>query len=104
MAKELVFTGRIINAAEALRIGLVNAVLPADELLAGARKTALTIASKGPRAVSAAKRTIHTGADKTMADACQLEAQAFSGMFETEDAREGMKAFVEKRPAEFKGN
>lgn len=103
MAKELVYTGKMIGAAEALRIGLVNAVFPDDELMAAALKTAKKIGSKGPRAVAASKKAIHAGADKSISDACQLEAQAFSGMFETEDAREGMAAFLEKRPATFKG-
>ncbi len=82
---------------------MVNAVFPADELMAAARKTAQAIASKGPVAVAASKKAIQLGADKDLPAACQLEAQAFSSMFDTDDAREGIAAFLEKRPAEFKG-
>lgn len=103
MAKELTLTGRLIDATEALRIGLVNAVHPPSELMAAVLQTAQLIAAKGPRAVAACKRAIHVGANMNIAEACQFEAQAFSSMFETADAREGMAAFLEKRRANFEG-
>ncbi len=101
MAKELVFTGRRVSAQEAHRMGLVNAVFPADDLMPAVYKTAGRIAAQGPLAVAKAKQIMRDGADRSLADACQLEAQAFSSMFETQDAREGMAAFLEKRSAEF---
>lgn len=103
VARELIFTGRILDAPEALRIGLVNAVFPAAEVMGKARETALLIAAKGRRAVTAAKRAIRMGADRDLVAACELESQAFSALFDTDDAREGMAAFLERRPARFGG-
>ncbi|GMU62895.1 MAG: putative enoyl-CoA hydratase echA8 [Myxococcaceae bacterium] len=102
-AKELIFTGDMIDAAKAKEIGLVLDVLPAAELLAHCKKVAGTIAKRGPVAVSQAKRVIEHGADLPLKDANELERQAFALLFGTSDQREGMKAFVEKRAAEFKG-
>lgn len=102
-AKELIFTGEMIDAAKAKEIGLVLEVLPAAELLGHCRKVAGTIAKRGPVAVSQAKRVIEHGADLPLKDANELERQAFALLFGTSDQREGMKAFVEKRAAEFKG-
>jgi enoyl-CoA hydratase len=102
-AKELIFTGDMIDAAKAKEIGLVLEVLPAADLLAHCKKVASTIAKRGPVAVSQAKRVIEHGADLPLKDACELERQAFALLFGTTDQREGMKAFVEKRPAAFTG-
>lgn len=102
-AKELIFTGDMIDAAKAKEIGLVLDVLPPAELLAHCKKVAATIAKRGPVAVAQAKRVIEHGADLPLKDACELERQAFALLFGTSDQREGMKAFVEKRPADFKG-
>ena len=102
-AKELIFTGDMIDAAKAKEIGLVLDVLPPAELLAHCKKIAGTIAKRGPVAVSQAKRAIEHGADLPLKDACELERQAFALLFGTADQREGMKAFVEKRAADFKG-
>ncbi|MEW6430459.1 MAG: enoyl-CoA hydratase-related protein [Myxococcota bacterium] len=102
-AKELIFTGDMIDAAKAKEIGLVLEVLPPAELLAHCKKVAATIARRGPVAVAQAKRVIEHGADLPLKDACELERQAFALLFGTTDQREGMKAFVEKRPADFKG-
>jgi enoyl-CoA hydratase len=102
-ARELIFTGDMINAEQALSIGLVNSVVPAAELLLRARDVALKIASRGPAAVAAAKRIIGRGESLDLAAACELEAQAFSALFGSEDQKIGMKAFVEKGKATFTG-
>lgn len=102
-AKELIFTGEMIDAAKAKEIGLVLEVLPPADLLPHCKKVAATIAKRGPLAVAQAKRVIEHGADLPLKDACELERQAFALLFGTADQREGMKAFLEKRPAEFKG-
>ncbi len=103
LARELIYTGDMVGADEALRIGLVNKVFPADQLLAKARETANKIATKGPVAVAAAKRAILRGMDQDLVNANELEAAEFAVLFGTEDQPEGMRAFVEKRKAEFKG-
>jgi enoyl-CoA hydratase len=102
-ARELVYTGEIITAEKALAIGLVNAVVPKDELAARVRAVADQIAAKGPLAVAQAKRAIQRGADADLPTANELEAQAFAMLFGSEDQKEGMKAFGEKRKPEFRG-
>jgi enoyl-CoA hydratase len=102
-ARELCYTGDVIGAEEALRIGLVNIVVPLEALLTRAREVAKKIASKGPLAVAQCKRVIQAGADLPIERASELEAQAFALLFGTSDQREGMKAFLEKRPAKFEG-
>ncbi len=102
-ARELCYTADVIGAEEALRIGLVNAVLPAAELLPKVREVASKIASKGRLAVSQAKRVLFSGADVPVDVANALETQAFAQLFGTQDQREGMKAFLEKRAAKFTG-
>jgi len=103
MARELIYSGEIITAARALEIGLVNAVVPKDELLLRVRALADQIAQKGPLAIAQAKRTMLRGVTGDMTAANELEAQAFAMLFGSEDQKEGMKAFVEKRKPEFKG-
>ncbi|MCB9633032.1 MAG: enoyl-CoA hydratase/isomerase family protein [Sandaracinus sp.] len=103
MARELVYTGKMIDAAEALRIGLVNAVFEPDQLMAEAKKTAALIASKGPFAIAAAKKVFNEGADLPLAKANEAEIAAFGSCFTTSDQKEGMAAFVEKREAKFTG-
>lgn len=102
-ARELCMTGDMVTAEEALRIGLVNAVVPHAELLPRVREVAKKIASKGPLAIAAAKRVIARGADVPLFVANELEATAFASLFGSEDQREGMKAFVGKRSARFSG-
>jgi enoyl-CoA hydratase len=102
-ARELVYTGDMLTAEQALAVGLVNAVHPAAELLLRARDTALKIASRGPLAVAAAKRVMLRGEGIDLAAANELEAQAFSALFGTEDQRAGMKAFLAKTKAAFTG-
>jgi len=97
MAKELIFSARNIKAPEALRIGLVNAVYPAEELMDAAKKLAARIAANAPIAVRAAKKAIGEGLEKPMDEAIVCEEKAFGSCFETEDQKEGMTAFLEKR-------
>jgi enoyl-CoA hydratase len=102
-AKELVFTGQMIDAARAKDIGLALEVLAPDQLLAHCKTIAAKIASNGPVAVAQAKRVIELGANADLRTANELERQSFAVLFGTEDQREGMKAFLEKRPPQFKG-
>ncbi len=97
MAKQMIYTARNIKADEALRIGLVNAVYPADELYAAAEKLASTIAANAPIAVRAAKRAINEGAALPIEQAVVCEEKAFGSCFQTGDQQEGMGAFLEKR-------
>lgn len=102
-ARELVFTGDLVDADEALRIGLVDAVHERAELLGRARAIAEKMATKAPLALAEAKRAMLQGQSLPLPDACQLEAHAFASLFDTSDQKEGMKAFVQKRPAIFEG-
>ena len=97
MAKQMIYTARNIKANEALRIGLVNAVYPADELYAAAEKLAATIAANAPIAVRACKKAINDGASLPIAEAVVCEEKAFGSCFQTADQQEGMGAFLEKR-------
>ena len=104
-AKELCMTGDMIDAAEALRIGLCDAVWPAGELLGKARDVAGRIAANGPLAVAEVKRLVQLGQSTTLDHALALEQQSFGLLFSTADQREGMSAFLAKprRAAQFKG-
>jgi enoyl-CoA hydratase len=102
-ARELIYTGDTLSAEQALAIGLVNAVVPGAELLARALATATKIASRGPLAVATSKRLVLRGESLDLPAACELEAQAFSALFGSEDQRAGMKAFVDKTQATFSG-
>lgn len=103
MARELTYTGDLIGADVALRIGLVNAVHAPEELMPKALECAKKIAANGPLAVEAAKRVLLRGEEADLAAANELELQAFAALFTSADQREGMQAFVEKRAAAFKG-
>lgn len=100
-AKELILTGEMIAAEEALRIGLVNRVYAAEELMARAMEMARTIASKSQLAVRYAKQAIIQGLEASISTALQLEAGAFALCFAHGDQREGMEAFLEKRKPKF---
>ena len=103
MAMYLCLTGEMIDAQEALRIGLVQKVVPLDGLLAEAQRIAGLIAAKAPLAVAAAKRAIVDGASVPLADGLALEALLFGQIVMTDDFREGSQAFLDKRKATFSG-
>jgi len=102
-ARELIYTGRHLKAPEALAIGLADQVVPADGLLAAAMEFAALLA-KGPTvAMGAAKRAINATPGLTMEAGLAVEGAGFNGCMATEDAQEGLAAFLEKREANFKG-
>ncbi len=102
-ALELLLTGDMIDAREAHRIGLVNQVVPAAELLDAARKLALKIAAKGQLAVRTVKELVACGLEMDLDRAARYEADLFGICFTSSDQQEGMQAFMEKRPAKFTG-
>ncbi len=104
MAKQLIYTARNIKADEALRIGLVNAVYPAEELMEQAEKMAGTIAGNAPIAVRACKKAINEGLELPMDEAIALEEKLFGSCFESWDQQEGMANFLRKKddPAKVK--
>lgn len=97
MALFLCMSGDIIDANTALQIGLVERVVPSEELMPAARKLAQTIASKAPLAVAACKRAIYNGAHLPLADALEIEALEFGSLVNTNDFKEGTAAFLQKR-------
>jgi enoyl-CoA hydratase len=103
LARELVYTGAVIDAARAKAIGLVNEVVPHAELATKVRELGRAIAAKGPLAVAATKRLMLRGQDVPLDTALELETTAFGAAFATKDAREGIAAFLEKRAAKFQG-
>ena len=103
MAKELIFTGKMISAAEAEKIGLVNRLLPPDQLMEEVMKTAREIASKGRVSLRAAKQAINHGLNTDLATGIHIEVDAFSLCYDSSDSKEGTSAFLEKRKAAFKG-
>ncbi len=103
MAKELVLTGELISAADAKQIGLVNAVVPAGQLMEKTKDYAAKIMKRGPLAVGMAKQIINTSLNVDAASGRALERLGQSILLGTEDAQEGFKAFREKRPPKFEG-
>jgi enoyl-CoA hydratase len=103
MAKEMIFTGKMISAAEAKDIGWVNAVYPAQDLMAAVSETAGSIAGKGRVALRAAKEAINYGVNADLATGCRFELDAFALCMASEDAKEGTAAFLEKRNPRFSG-
>ena len=97
-AKELIYSARNIKAPEALSIGLVQAVYPAEELMPAAEKLANRIAGNAPIAVRACKKAINDGLQVGMDEAVVIEEKLFGSCFETKDQRNAMSAFLEKRP------
>ena len=104
LAMEMVLSGDFIDAARAQAIGLVNRVVAADELLDEARKLAGKIMSRGPRAVAFAIQAINDGMEVSQTEGERMESALFGLVFGSEDAHEGMAAFIEKRKAQFKGH
>ncbi len=102
-ALELIFTGDMIDAAEAYRIGLANKIVPLEQLLDTAKKMATTIINKGSYAVQLAKEAVRNGLELDLDRANQYESELFGLCFATADQKEGMQAFLEKRQADFKG-
>lgn len=102
-ALQLLLTAEMIDAAEAYRIGLVNKVVPAADLLAEAERMLRQIIAFGPVAVALCIEAVNRGADVPLDQGLELEASYFGLLSATEDMREGMRAFLEKRPAQFTG-
>ncbi len=100
-AKEMVFTGRLVNAAEAKALGLVAQVFPTDTFMAECLKVARSLAAKGRVSLRAAKQAIDRGFDLDLKNACLLEVDAFALCFASPDAHEGARAFLEKRQPNF---
>jgi len=103
LALQMVLTGEPINAAEAYRIGLVNQVVPAAELIPTCEALAKKIMANGPVAVRLAQEAVHRGLNMTLSEGMNLEATLFALACATEDSKEGTRAFLEKRPARFAG-
>lgn len=101
LANELVLSGNLIDAEEAMRIGLVNRVYEPEALLDECKKLAATIASKGPTAVRLCKEAVNNGLEMDLARGCRYEADLFALCFSGEEQKEGMAAFLEKRPPKF---
>ena len=101
-AMDLILTGRLMDAAEAERCGLVSRIVPAADLVAEAIKAAAQIAALSAPSVLAAKESVNRAYETTLVEGVRFERRLFNGLFATEDQKEGMKAFSEKRPANFK--
>jgi enoyl-CoA hydratase len=100
---EMILNNRALTAQEALQHGIVNRVVPVDKCLDEALKLAEEIASRAPLAVRVAKKMINQTYERTLTDGLAEEKQQFYNLFSTEDQKEGMQAFVEKRKPEWKG-
>ena len=103
MAKEMIFTGKMISAGEAKGIGLANKVCPAQTLMEEVFKTANAIAQKGKVSLRAAKQAVDQGMNVDLASGCAMEVDGFALCMASEDSKEGTGAFLEKRKAVFKG-
>ena len=102
IAAELIITGRNIDAEDAYRIGLVSQVVPLDSLIHSAKKIAHLILKNGPNAIASSLDQVNLSAGSSLEEGLEREVQAFADLFETDETREGLKAFVEKRPPEFR--
>ena len=100
-AKELIYTGDMIDANTALSYGLINKVVPVEDLMKEAKEMAAKLLTKSSAILSLAKAAITDGASMSLPDALSYETQCFARCFATEDQKEGMNAFIEKRKAEF---
>jgi enoyl-CoA hydratase len=103
-AKELCMTGEMIDAQQAKELGLVAKVFPAEQLMDETMKAAKLMATRAPGVLRSLKHLINRGLDVDLKSGCALEAEAFGICFASQDAREGVSAFLEKRKAEFKGS
>ena len=103
IAMEMILNNRTLSAQEAYQFGLVNRVVPVSEYLDEALKLADEIASRAPLAVRAAKKMINQSYERTLSDGLAEEKQTFYNLFASEDQKEGMKAFIEKRKPDWKG-
>jgi len=103
VAKDLVLTGRMVDAEEALRLGLVSAVFPPGELMERARELARSLAARSPLVLAAAKRMLNRALQGQLDTGLSDEVATFAELFASEDQKEGMAAFIEKRPPVFKG-
>jgi enoyl-CoA hydratase len=103
IAREIVFSGRLVSADEAFRIGLVNTVYPPEKLAEESMQMAAGMAGRAPLAMAYAKRSMNRARSLDMEAAAELEADLFGLLFATEDQKEGMAAFIEKRSASFVG-
>jgi enoyl-CoA hydratase len=103
LARELIYSGDMIDAETALRYGLANKVVPLADLMNEAKALAQKLATKPPVAIRQAKAAINAGIDMDLPNGCRFENEAFAVTFATEDKAEGMQAFLEKRTAQFKG-
>lgn len=101
--KELVFTGEIISAAEALSLGLIEKVVPAGKSLEAALNLAERIIEKGPLGVAAGKKVINRARDLSIQQGLELETELWANLTATEDMKEGARAFIEKRKPQYKG-
>ena len=102
-AMEMILTGEPISAAEAQRAGLVNRVVPDDQVLEQALALARLIAERPPVAVRLARKVLRYGMERTMLEGLEMERRNYRLLYDTEDQKEGMQAFLEKRPPKFKG-
>ena len=102
-AKELIMTGKMISSQEAFALGIANRVFPQSSLMDETKKVASQIAGNGAVAVRLAKMVVNAGFNMELTEACSLESYAFSLGFTTEDQKEGMTAFLEKRKPNYKG-
>lgn len=102
-ARDLIYTGRQVDAAEALRLGIADEVYPADELMPAAMAVAQRFAAGPTASLGLAKRVMNDGLGRPLEEGLQMESEAFVEAFATDDAREGVSAFLEKREARFSG-
>jgi len=102
-ALEMMLTGRAISAVEALQFGLINLIAPVHEVLSAAESLALEISRLAPLAIRACLAAVIRGADLPLAEGLALEAKLFAGLFDSDDVREGTRAFLEKRQPVFRG-
>jgi enoyl-CoA hydratase len=103
VAMEIILNNRVLSAQEALQFGLVNRLVPVEQYLEAAVRLAQEIASRAPLAVGSAKKMINQAYERTLTDGLQQERQEFYDLFGSEDRREGMQAFIEKREPRWKG-